>query len=166
MTTVLVAYATKMGSTGEIAQRIGRAIEAAGYEVSVLPARDVPDVDSYDAVVVGSALYARRWRREAVRFLTRHRTALGTRMLWLFHSGPCGPDADAPQPTPANVRRLTGALAITFGGRLDPATAQGFLARRMATGPLAGDFRDWDRIDAWATEIVATLHKEGTHAPH
>jgi len=164
MTVVLVAYASKMGSTRVIAERIGRRIKTAGFEVSVLPVQDVRDVEHYDAVVVGSALYARRWRHEAVRFLRRNRTALTTRPLWLFHSGPCGPDADAPQPTPANVRQLTGALATTFGGRLDPETAKGFLARKMATGPLAGDYRDWNRIDAWATGIVTTLRKETTHA--
>jgi len=163
MSTVLVAYATKMGSTKEIADRIGATIAAAGLDVTVLPAREVRDV-GYDAVVLGSALYARRWRPEAVRFLKRHRAALAGRPLWLFHSGPCGPDAATPQPTPAKVRRLTGVEAVSFGGRLEAATAQGFLARKMATGPTAGDFRDWNQIQTWATGIATTVHREETRA--
>jgi menaquinone-dependent protoporphyrinogen oxidase len=109
--------------------------------------------------VLGSALYTRRWRPDAVRFLKRHAGALRGREVWLFQSGPCGPDAEDPdQPEPANVARLRAAIdaepPVTFGGVLDPATARGFLARRMARGELAGDFRDTDRIRRWAARIA------------
>jgi menaquinone-dependent protoporphyrinogen oxidase len=55
-TRVLVAYATKHGSTREIAERIGRTLPAAGLEASVVEARAVQDVTAYDAVILGSAL--------------------------------------------------------------------------------------------------------------
>ncbi len=164
MSAVLITYASKMGSTKEIAERIGAAITQSGDEVTIVPAHEVRDVTPYDAVVLGSALYAMRWRPEAVRFLKRHQAALAGRAVWLFHSGPCGPDAGKAQNAPAKVRRLASAIGadgpITFGGRLSPDTAQGFLAKRMAQGPLAGDYRDWDRITEWATTITSELHPE------
>nr|WP_232327799.1 flavodoxin domain-containing protein [Kibdelosporangium sp. MJ126-NF4]CTQ98975.1 flavodoxin [Kibdelosporangium sp. MJ126-NF4] len=166
---VLVAYATKMGSTREIAEAIGTRIASGGDEVTVLPVEDVVDVGYYDAVVVGSALYMFRWRREAVAFLRRFHKDLAVRPVWLFHSGPIGENADQPQKTPAAVARLVATMGatepVTFAGRIEPATARGFMAARMAKGPLAGDCRDWDKIREWAAEVARSLHEEGIHAP-
>jgi menaquinone-dependent protoporphyrinogen oxidase len=161
MSTVLVAYATKMGSTKEIAEAVAAEIAAAGDGVSVLPAQHVHDLDHFDAVVLGSAIYATRWRPEAVRFLQRHEMALISRPVWLFHSGPTGAAAHRPQVPPAAVRRLARTIRahgpVTFGGRIDTATAQGFVARRLANGAFAGDFRDWDQIRRWAAGITHAL---------
>ena len=68
-TRVLVAYGTKNGATGEIAEAIGEALRQAGLEADVKPANKVRDVTPYGAVVLGSALYAGTWRRGAVRLL-------------------------------------------------------------------------------------------------
>jgi menaquinone-dependent protoporphyrinogen oxidase len=159
MSKTLVAYATKMGSTKEIAETIGAELTAAGLDVTIRPVDAAGDVREYQTVVLGSALYMRRWRPEAVRFLRRHVEALSEHQVWLFHSGPCGEqDKNEAQVAPARVRRsasLIGAeLPVTFGGRLDPGTAQGFMARWVARGPMAGDFRDWERIRAWAQDIA------------
>lgn len=158
MNTVLVAYASKMGGTKEIAEAVGAELLAAGHQVDVRDAGEVRDVSRYDTVVVGSALYMGRWRGEAVRLLKRHAGALADRRVWLFHSGPCGEGAGDPVEPPRNVVRLAAAIGaaapVTFGGRLEPATAKGFLAKRMAAGPLAGDFRDWDRIREWARTVA------------
>ncbi|MEU3645257.1 flavodoxin domain-containing protein [Lentzea sp. NPDC034063] len=160
MTEILVAYATKMGATKEIAEAIGARISSASHEVVVLDAADVNSVAPYKAVVLGSALYAGRWRREAVKLLTRNEKLLHTRPLWLFHSGPLGADVAAQQ-APRTVREIAARIGaeepFTFGGRLTPQTAVGFFARKMAQGPMAGDFRDWDEIDRWAYTIAERL---------
>jgi menaquinone-dependent protoporphyrinogen oxidase len=72
---VLVAYATKHGSTGEIAEAIGETLEEADLIVDVRPAREVRDLTPYDAVVLGSALYSAHWQRDANRFVKAHRDA-------------------------------------------------------------------------------------------
>ena len=158
---VLVAYATKMGATASIAGAIGAELRKAGHQVDVHEITDVKAVSEYDAVIVGSAIYLRRWRPEAVAFLRRHQDQLRTRQVWLFHSGPVGPDKDEDQTMPRKVARLAtqigAAPAVTFAGRLDPDTAKGFLARRLATGDLAVDSRDWERIADWAHDISTTL---------
>lgn len=160
MTEILVAYATKMGATREIAEAIATRIREASHEVTVLDAADVDSVEPYQAVVLGSALYAGRWRKEAVRLLTRNEKLLRTRPLWLFHSGPLGSDL-SPQQAPRKVREIAARIGaeepFTFGGRLTPQTAVGFFAKKMAQGSMAGDFRDWDEIDRWACTIAQRL---------
>ncbi|MDT8913815.1 flavodoxin domain-containing protein [Amycolatopsis sp. PS_44_ISF1] len=158
MTAVLVAFAGKSGGTREIAEVIAGELRAQGLRVDVRDAADVAGVAEYAAVVVGSALYYSRWRPDAVRLLERHVAALRERPVWLFHSGPCGPGAALVQVSlPAKVALLAARIdaerTATFGGRLDPGRAPGLIARLMASGHRAGDFRDWDRIRAWARDI-------------
>ena len=157
MSKFLVAYASVMGGTAGIAAAIGDELRHRGDKVDVADVESEASVDDYDVVIIGSALYARRWRRPAVRFLRRYAGRLAGKQVWTFHSGPVGPDKDTVESTPGNVRRLLDRIGavepVTFAGRLEPATARGFLARRLATGELSGDFRDWDRIHDWAHAI-------------
>ncbi|MEP6979439.1 MAG: flavodoxin domain-containing protein [Nakamurella sp.] len=161
MTSVLVAYATKMGGTKDIATAIGAQLAGTGLNVTVRDANDVKALDGYDAVVIGSALYTGRWRGEAVAVLARQAEKGAATPVWLFQSGPCGGPVPDVTPAPKRVQQLAAAVGAaaptTFGGRLEPATARGFVARRMAKGRLAGDFRDFDAIRAWADDIAATL---------
>jgi menaquinone-dependent protoporphyrinogen oxidase len=113
-----------------------------------------------DAVIVGGGLYANRWHRAARRFVLRHREALRQLPVWFFSSGPLDDRADreilAP---PGQVQRLmerVGALThVTFGGRLSP-DARGFPASAMARTH-AGDWRNPERIRAWAAELARRL---------
>lgn len=162
MTTVLVACAGKMGGTREIGIAIGEELHAAGLTVQVGDAREVFELHGVDAVVIGSAIYSGRWRPEAVRLLAKVAALRPPIRVFLFHSGPCGPDARTEQvPAPRRVSKLAEAIGatrpVTFGGRLEPATARGFLAKKMATGPRAGDFRDFDRIRQYARSIATEL---------
>jgi len=161
----LVAYAGKMDGTKGIATAIGAELAGAGLQVTLLDAADVESVERFDAVVLGSALYASRWRPDAVAVLKllAERTSEGASVpTWLFQSGPCGDGALTQQVAPPKkvlryADKIGTAPPVTFGGRLDPATATGFIARKMATGELAGDFRDFDIIRAWGDRIAHTL---------
>ena len=66
MGSILVAYATKHGSTAEIAEAIGADLRERGHAVDVTSAHDVHDVSTYDAVVVGSAVYLGHWQKDAL----------------------------------------------------------------------------------------------------
>lgn len=159
----LVTYASKMGSTQEIAEAIGRELETHGIDVVIAPCADNVSPEGFDGVIIGSAIYTRRWVKAATKYLKRHAHELDRHKTWLFHSGPCGEGAhDEQVRTPKALERVIGPLGlrapVTFGGRLDPEHATGPLSKWMsADGPLSGDFRDWDRIRAWASDIAHQL---------
>lgn len=162
MTTVLVACASKMGGTREIGIAIGEELHTAGLLVQIADARQVSGLDGVDAVVIGSALYGGRWRPEAVRLLEKACALRRPIRILLFQSGPCGPDARTKQlPAPKRVSKLASAAGavqpVTFGGRLEPGTARGFLAKKMAKGPTAGDYRDFERIRQFARSTATEL---------
>jgi menaquinone-dependent protoporphyrinogen oxidase len=164
---ILVAYASKLGSNGEIAEVIAETLRAAGHEAEAQPARGVRSLEDWDAVVLGSAIYAAHWQKDARRFTTRFRTELAARPLWLFSSGPLDPRlalADLPiTPHGMEVTDGLGGLAHrTFGGRL--AADAPVDPQVLATHPI-GDFRDWEAIRAYAAEIGDALTGMAFPAP-
>lgn len=160
MARVLVTFGSKRGGTAEIAASIADTLRAQGLQVDCLRASAVRDVAKYDAFVVGGALYAYRWIRDAQRFVMRHMSALRARPVWMFSSGPLDDSAARrqlpPVPMVAALMARVGARGhATFGGRL-AADATGFPAAAMAKTH-AGDWRAWDQITAWAREIGQAL---------
>lgn len=164
MSTVLVTYASRMGSTREIAEAIAADLRETDHTVTCQPCAASPDADSFDAVVLGSAIYVQRWMGDALDYLRRQAPALSTRRTYLFQSGPCGTDGGGAKitPVPRAVHRIVRTFGlsepVTFGGRLDPELATGRLTRWVATGQ-AGDDRDWEAIHAWGFAIGSELHK-------
>ncbi|MEE1938954.1 flavodoxin domain-containing protein [Streptomyces sp. TRM 70361] len=161
---VLVAYGTRNGSTAEIAEWLGAALREKGLDTDVLPAAEVGDPGGYDAVLLGSGLYAGHWRHDAVRLARRHRQALARRPVWLFSSGPLDASADErdipPAPGPARIAARVDARGhATFGGRLTE-DARGFVARQIVKQGKGGDFRDRERIRRWAHSVAAELAEE------
>jgi menaquinone-dependent protoporphyrinogen oxidase len=163
MTRVLVAYASKHGSTADIAAAIGDELGRHGIDVDCLAADAVGRIDDYDAVVLGSAVYMKRWQRPARRLLHHRREALAERPLWLFSSGPVGeaqPDPNwcEPKDLVREAEHLKAREHVIFGGRV-PADPGNFVERAMAknTPPEHQDKRDWEEIRAWAAAIAAEL---------
>jgi len=162
--TVLVAYGTTNGSTARIAEAVAAALREKGLTTETRPAADVTDVIRYEAVVVGGALYAGRWHRDARRFVRRHRHTLRRRPLWLFSSGPL--DASAAERDIPPVRAARRALTlldarghVTFGGCLEEG-ARGWVAGRILSSGKGGDFRDFAAVSAWAEQIAKELAAE------
>ncbi len=160
---VLVAYASRHEATAEIAAVIAGELDAAGCVATLTEARRVAGLADIDAAIVGSALYVGRWDESALDFLRQERAALARIPTWLFSSGPVGEGKATAHPErlpqPADVAGLAeeiGAQATTFGGRVN-ADEDGFDLRIMASAGLAGDWRDFRRIRAWAREIGADI---------
>ena len=164
-TSVLVAYATKYGSTEEVAEAIGETLRECGLDVEVRPAREVRAIADYEAVVVGAALYMYRWHRDARRFLSRHRHALTERPVAIFALGPThGPDhADEWRDSRAQLDKaldrhgwLQPVDVELFGGMFDPAKLP-FPINRFAGSEPASDARDWEAIEGWVRKVAAQL---------
>lgn len=165
-TRVLVAYATRNGATAGIAQRIGETLRAAGLVVDVQLTDKVQDVNPYQAVVLGSAVYIGRWRKEAAKFLQANELVLARKQVWLFSSGPLG-EGDAVELAqgwrfPSNLQPVVDRIqprdVMVFHGAVDPQKLN-FIERWMlkkVKSPV-GDFRNWDAVDAWAAGIAQAL---------
>lgn len=150
---VLVAYASKQGGTTGLAEWIGETLEHSGMSVDVLPTTQVNDVESYDAVIVGGAVYVFRWHAAARRFVKEHAKALRHRPVWLFSSGPLDDSATASDiPAVRSARKAMELIEArghaTFGGRLLPGS--------MSALPV-GDWRDHSHVDHWVKGVVEGL---------
>lgn len=158
---VLVASASKHGSTTEIARAIGTALLLRMVDAEVKSVESVVTIDTYDAVVLGSGVYMGHWLEPAKRFIEQHALELQQRPVWLFSSGPLG-DPPKPVTEPVDVADLIEATHARehriFAGSLDKHEL-GIAERAIvaAVRAPAGDFRPWDEIDAWAGAIVAEL---------
>jgi menaquinone-dependent protoporphyrinogen oxidase len=158
---VLVLVASKHGGTMEIGEAVAAALSSLGASAVVSGVTGVVDLDRYDAVVLGSAVYLGRWLPEASRFAADHLGRLKEMPVWLFSSGPLGEPA-VPAGDPTEVVELASALGArglrTFAGRLETVGLgpghRGIAA--MLHAP-AGDFRRWDEIEAWARQIGVAL---------
>jgi menaquinone-dependent protoporphyrinogen oxidase len=162
----LVVAASRHEATREIAEAIGRTLERQGIDASVRRVEEVEEIAGYDAVVVGSAIYAGRWLQPAVRFVRANAVALRELPVWAFSSGPVG---DPPRPTEGEAVRLDEILELTrarehrvFAGRLDKGRlGWGERAIVRVFGAAEGDFRDWGAIDGWAQGIADALSERG-----
>ncbi|MDA0165016.1 hypothetical protein OM076_32405 [Solirubrobacter ginsenosidimutans] len=153
MSRVLVTFGSKHGATAEIAEMVAETLRARGLDVDCVDAGDVERIDGYDAVILGSAVYMRRWRREARQFIHHFSAELEQRPFWVFSSGPVGdPKKDNPawlEPgrTIRELERLGVREHVVFGGR---STSSGIPAQFR-------DRRDWEEIRSWARKIAASM---------
>ncbi|HWS58841.1 MAG TPA: flavodoxin domain-containing protein [Actinotalea sp.] len=161
---VLVAVASRHGSTREIGEAIAEVLRGSGFVVDLSDPDDVESLADYDAVVLGSSVYVGRWAASARALVDRFAGALAGRPVWLFSSGPVGdPPAPAgdPEEVPSLMTRLHARGHRTFPGRLDKGGLA--LAERAVVALVQaeqGDFRVWPDIQDWAASIAAELHQE------
>jgi menaquinone-dependent protoporphyrinogen oxidase len=161
---VLVTAASRHGSTAEIATMIAGILQASDIDAEVLPLEAVVSVADYDAVILGSAVYAGEWLEPARVFVAQHADDLASRPVFLFSSGPLGYPSHRPV-APADavaVEMTTGAMDLqVFPGRLIGRDLS--LPERLITAKMHapyGDFRPWDDILDWTREIARYLHEE------
>jgi menaquinone-dependent protoporphyrinogen oxidase len=162
--TILVAYASKRGSTAEIAETIAATLRREGLGVCLEKAEDVQTLDPYDTVVLGSAVYMKRWGGDARHFLKKHRKALKQMPFWVFSSGPVGdptkdnPEWNEPPKIVEKVEELGGRDHVVFGG-CGPVEPGNFIEKAMVEGTPRElrDRRDWAEIRDWAHTIADAL---------
>lgn len=165
---VLVAYASALGSTREIAQHLASRLAAALGDVECRSVDEVEAVSGYEAVVIGSAVHNQAWLPAASQFVTRHAPELEKRPVWAFSVGM----ADAlPKPfrrrgAALQQERLAGALAKQIPLRGHRLFSGVFTSAQMPAlfrhlfrfaGGRFGDLRDWEAVNAWTDQIAAQL---------
>jgi menaquinone-dependent protoporphyrinogen oxidase len=157
---ILITYATKHGSTREVADAVARTLGEEGLCVDVQPSAGVRDLSGYDGVVLGASLYMGRAHADARRFLKRHRAALSLLPVAVFGMGPLTTEAKDVAGSRAQLERalektpeVVPFSTAIFGGVVDPADLR-FPFSHMP----ASDARDWDEIERWAHELAAAFH--------
>ena len=163
---VLVGYASRFGSTRDIATRIADAIRKGGSDVDLRSVDDIAAVDQYDAVVFGSGVYDGSWPPDATALVRRHAAVLGRKPLWVFSVGSFGDSHPVVggliKKEPREIGEFEHALHPrdyrVFAGviDLDHWPPWGRLLFK-ALGGHAGDNRQWPDIDAWAETIARAL---------
>jgi menaquinone-dependent protoporphyrinogen oxidase len=156
---VLVAYATYAGSTQDVAVEIGKVLGERGFSVDVIPVLEQPQVDAYQSVLIGSAVYGSKWRSEAVEFVEAHQVALQRVPVALFSVCLAGLAKDKATLSKRlaifdPVRPLVQPVAeVLFAGKVDRRAVSLFLPGWLARLFPTLDFRDWDHIRTWAQTI-------------
>lgn len=167
---ILVTYATRYGSTQEVAEAVAATLRESGLEVDVQPMRNVRTLEGYGQVVLGAPVYIGAWHKDAHRFLSRHQPALAKRSVAIFALGPMSTDEQEMQGSRAQLDAelakypwLTPVAVEMFVGKYDPAKLRfpDSLIASLPASPLhnipASDLRDWAAIRAWASNLAATL---------
>jgi menaquinone-dependent protoporphyrinogen oxidase len=185
MPRVEVVYASRHGGTAGVAGRIAEVLRPAGVEVVVADAAMRADPAGFDAYVFGSGVYMGNWLKDGIEWLERYQSTLATHPVWLFSSGPLpgstketsgtDPLTNALGPTDGpgsggrkKVDELSAAVHprdhAVFQGAFDPSDPPKAMSERIVRlMPAAkkilppGDFREWDKIEAWARDIAADL---------
>ena len=187
---IQVAFASRHGGTAGIAKRIAEVLRAEGADVVLVDLAAHADPGAFDAHVIGSGVYLGSWLKEATAYLERYQMTFAERPVWLFSSGPLpgstketdatdpltvalGPDTGPGSVGHRKIAELSAAIHPrdhrVFLGAYNPndppkSMPERFL-RLMPSGRKilpAGDFREWDAIEAWAREIASAL---GTRVP-
>lgn len=125
---VLVAYASKHGSTQGMAESLVDRLRERSAGAEAASVDEIDDVSGYDVVVLASAIDAGAWMKSAVDFAERNREALERVPVWLFGSGP-------PETEPGFPEGLMAAAIVAPENSL----------------------RDLEQIGRWADEITGSL---------
>ena len=165
---ILIAYATKCGSTGEVAQVIAKSLGEKGATVDVRPVKSVTSLDGYQAVVIGSAIRMGKWLPEAVAFVRQHQSRLGQIPTAFFtvHMLNVADDPKSQAAREAYVapvhQLLTPSAEAFFAGKIELARMNLFdrlISKAMKAADQ--DLRDWNKIRTWAEGYYPTLGQVG-----
>jgi len=164
---VLVAYASKNGSTQEIAEAVAATLRESGLAVDLQLVRKVRTLDGYNAIVLGAPLYMFHWHQDALHFLSQHQKILaGSLPVAIFAGGPFGTGDEKEwqevhrqlDQELAKFPWLTPVSVEIVGGKFDPAKLRFPYNLLPALKQLpASDLRDWAAIHAWARNLAAKL---------
>ena len=173
---VLVAYASYCGTTGGVAEAIGRVFCDAGVDTDIRLVKNVDDVSAYSAVVVGSAVRSTSWYPEAIEFVRKNRQALsGIPVAYFLTCLALYEDSEASRKVAQSymdpvlnavpdVRPLdTGLFAgVLDYGKMNMMIRMVMKSKMKSKGVPEGDFRDWNAISSWAGGLPSRLVGTGT----
>jgi menaquinone-dependent protoporphyrinogen oxidase len=168
---ILVGYATKHGSTAEVAEFIGQVFREHDIDTTVSKVEDIQSVKDYDAFVLGSPVYASLWLTEMSQFLERFEGELSKKPVyyWMNCIRVLEPDGLEHALTEYVYKPTIDKIGVrnigVFGGKLNLQeidwNERWTLVARYEGDALPGsridDYRDWNAIREWAKQIREQL---------
>ena len=168
---ILIAYASRFGTTGGVAERIGRVFCEKGQTADVRHIKNMGDIESYDAAVIGSAVRSSKWLPEAVQFVQENRKTLSRMPVAYFltclATAQKTPDArstaqsymdsalqEVPEVKPVDTGLFAGVLDY---GKMNFIMRAVMKSKMKDKGVAEGDYRDWNGIRSWAENVAPKL---------
>ena len=163
----LVVFATRNGSTKEIAEAVAQTLSANGVEATASDAASADDLSEFELVVIGSPIQGGMLHEEVLAFIECHHLELMDRTVAMFTVGmlPVSNALEAKGEHEGAIEqarlRAPGVKAIShaiFPGAYDPRKV-GFVSRKLMEQKRApiGDFRNWDLVRGWAAGLKERL---------
>ena len=161
-TSTLVTYATRHGSTQEVAEAIAAELNDCGLIVDLKAMQRVESLANYRAVVMGAPLYMFHWHKESLNFLNKHQKVLMEKPVAVFALGPFHDDKKEWQDVRAQLDKelakfpwLKPVSIEIFGAKFDPEKLRFPYNLIPALKQMsASDIRDWEAIKKWAKSLV------------
>lgn len=163
MSRVLIGYATKTGSTKEVAERICKIMIDKGHKVDIKPLETVKDLSDYESIVIGAPVNGMMWRPDALEFVKSHKQELDQRKVVYFtlammaHQGRSMWQKRVQKALNKPSALVTPIDTAIFGGVAGDDIPAPLRVLFGIPKDSASDQRDWNRIDSWANDIAAKL---------
>jgi menaquinone-dependent protoporphyrinogen oxidase len=162
---ILVAYATRAGSTAEVAEAIGKKLAQSGAVVDVKPIKKIQSIEGYQGVVLGSAIRRGAVLPELTDFVKAYKNELLKIPTAYFIV--C---MILREDTEENRKKANGYLdelrvevtpvdVALFTGKLDYSKLDFIetIIIKYIIGTPEGDLRDWKQINDWAVNLPPKL---------
>ena len=163
---VLVTYATRFGSTQDVAEAISKTLDQKGFQVDCRPMADVDSLQQYEAILIGSSVNYANWLPNAIEFVKANQAMLNQRPVALFtvHIQNIGEDAESRKNRLAyldEVRPYLNPVAEGyFAGRFNRHAAAELMPRWFARFIPTFDLRKWEKINTWAEHLPALFKQQ------
>lgn len=160
---ILIAYATRGGTTQGLAEAIARVMREKGALFEVRPVEQIRDLSAYRAVVLGSGVRDEKWLPEAIHFVSDHQQTLAKLPLvyFLVYSQLL---QEFPQRIEevlghlSEVRRTAEPIEVAIFSRDQRSVPPQMLvnARAIPQGKWSG----WEPISSWAERVYLLFEKQ------
>lgn len=181
MAKALIAYASRYGSTQEIAQKMAEILQQENIEVELFnlsntKSKDWPKLEGFNGILVGSGIRIGKWKKEGKKFLKHVKLSDFSNPVGVFVS--CG-DANEPdkreEAKNKYVIKIIEKVGINvsqfeaFGGMIDltDESQYGKIMKKMLLAAakddpnlIAGeknDGRDWNEIESFTKKFSKLL---------
>ncbi len=157
---ILIAYASRAGSTAEVAEKICKTLRGLGLDVDVKSIKGITNIDEYNGVIIGSAIRMFKLLPEVVNFAKKFKDAIKDKPVAYFIV--CLLMKDDNEKTRSQVLEyLKPLLEIKepvsiglFGGKMDYSKLSLIWRILFKRRVPEGDFRNWKKITDWTNGLL------------